>query len=117
MNTIAAEWRRGSRVSPRRRRRPSAGHAANRAVARRAPNPHAAEDRRPFRIYMYDPKRALMISDGLNYIGERCARKEAAKITRYYGQPTEVRPSPRAQTPPLPGTSHGAPTARSGNRA
>lgn len=45
---------------------------------------------------MYDPKRALMISDGLNYIGERCARKQAAKIARHYGRPTEVRLSPKS---------------------
>jgi hypothetical protein len=51
---------------------------------------------RPFWIYVYDPERALMVSDGLNYIGQQCARKQAAKLARYYGQPTQVRPSPTA---------------------
>lgn len=37
-----------------------------------------------------------MISDGLNYIGEHCARKEARKLARHHGQRTEVRPSPKA---------------------
>jgi hypothetical protein len=50
---------------------------------------------------MLDAKRQLMVSDGMNHIGERCARREAAKMTRYYGLPTEVRLSPRYQ-PALP---------------
>ena len=63
--------------------------------------PPSAEDRRPFWIYMLDPERQLMISDGMNHIGERLARRTAAKMTRYYGLPTEVRLSPRYQ-PALP---------------
>jgi hypothetical protein len=37
-----------------------------------------------------------MVSDGLNYIGKRLADREASKLARHYGQPTEVRRSPRA---------------------
>ena len=72
-------------MSPRRRW-PSRGHAAT----------PADKDRRPFWIYVRDPERALMVSDGVNYIGQRVAEREAAKISRYCGQPAEARPSPRA---------------------
>jgi hypothetical protein len=84
--TAIAERRRGSRVSPQRRRQPR----------RHAARPAAAEDRRPFWIYVRDPQRGLMVSDGLNYIGERLAQREAAKLSRHYGQPAEARLSPRA---------------------
>jgi hypothetical protein len=84
--TAIADRRRGSRVSPRRRRRPS-GHAAR---------PAATEDRRPFWIYVRDPERGLLVSDGLTYIGQRVAQREAAKLSRHYGQPAEARLSPRA---------------------
>jgi len=73
-------------VSPRRRGHPR-GHA---------PRPTAAEDRRPFWIYVHDPQRGLMITDGLNYIGQHLAQREAAKLSRHYGQPAEARLSPRA---------------------
>jgi hypothetical protein len=84
--TAAAARRRGSRVSPRRRSR-LRGHATP---------PAAAEDRRPFWIYVYDPGRALMVTDGVNYIGRRLAEREADKLARYCGQPSEARLSPRA---------------------
>lgn len=84
--TTVTERRRGSRVSPRRRR---PGH-------RRATRSAAVEDRRPFWIYVYDPERALMVSDGLNYIGQHVAKREAAKLSRLSGQPAEARLSPRA---------------------
>jgi hypothetical protein len=93
--TATVERRRGSRVSPRRRKRRAASPARHPLPA---PDP---ADRRPFWIYMLDPARQLMISDGLNHIGERCARREAAKMTRHYGLPTEVRLSPRYR-PALP---------------
>jgi hypothetical protein len=93
--TATAERRRGSRVSPRRR------PAATATAARHALPPPDPADRRPFWIYMLDPQRNLMVSDRLNHIGERCAQREAAKMERYYGLPTEVRLSPR-YTPALP---------------
>jgi len=37
-----------------------------------------------------------MITDGLNYIGQHLAQREAAKLSRHYGQPAEARLSPRA---------------------
>jgi hypothetical protein len=73
-------------VSPRRRRPP-------RTAASSAP---AAEDRRPFWIYVRDPERGLLVSDGLTYIGQRLAQREAVKLSRHYGQPAEARLSPRA---------------------
>jgi hypothetical protein len=73
-------------VSPRRRRHPR----------RHAPRPAADPDRRPFWIYVRDPERGLMITDGLTYIGQRLAQRQAAKLARYYGQPAEARISPRA---------------------
>lgn len=94
--TAYAERRQGSRVSPRRRKRHSTRHTlADQTATRRAASP-AAEDRRPFWVYVRDPERGLMVSDGLNYIGERCAQRQAAKLARYYGQPAEARLSPRA---------------------
>jgi hypothetical protein len=84
--TATAERRRGSRVSPRRRRRPS----------RHAASPAPAEDRRRFWIYVRDPGSGLLISDGLTYIGQRLAQRQAAKLARHYGQPAEARLSPRA---------------------
>jgi hypothetical protein len=79
-------------VSPWPRKRHSTRHAV---VGQTAASP-AAEDRRPFWIYVRDPERGLMVSDALNYIGERCAQRQAAKLAHYYGQPTEARLSPRA---------------------
>ena len=96
--TATAERRRGSRVSPRRRRRRPAGPAP---AARQPLPPPDPGDRRPFWIFMLDSERGLMISDGMNHIGERCARREAAKMTRHYGLPVEVRLSPRYR-PALP---------------
>lgn len=84
--TASADRRRGSRVSPRRRRHPP----------RHAPRPAAAPDRRPFWIYVRDPQRGLMITDGLTYIGQHLADRQAAKLSRHYGQPAEARLSPRA---------------------
>jgi len=69
----------GSRVSPGTRR-PDAS------------TPPAAEDRRPFRVYVRDPGSGLLVSDGLTYIGERCARRETGKISRLLGQHAEARP-------------------------
>jgi hypothetical protein len=37
-----------------------------------------------------------MITDGLTYTGQRLAQREAAKLSRHYGQPAEARLSPRA---------------------
>jgi hypothetical protein len=84
--TATAERRRRSRVSPRRRR-PPRGHATG---------PAPAQDRRRFWIYLRHPENGLLITDGLTYIGQRVADREAAKLARYYGQSAEVRPSPRA---------------------
>jgi hypothetical protein len=95
--TAYTERRRGSRVSSRRRRHRAARHpGTSQTATRHAATLTAAEDRRPFWIYVRDPDRGLMITDGLNYIGERCAQRQAAKLERYYGQPTRVRLSPRA---------------------
>lgn len=85
MSAVTAR-RRGSRVSPRRRGNPR----------RRDTTPTAAEDRRRFWIYVYDPQCGLMVSDGVTYIGRRLADREAGKLARYCGQPAEARPSPRA---------------------
>ena len=54
------------------------------------------EDRTPYWVFVRDPQRGLMVSDGMNYIGKRLADREAVKLARHYGQPTEVRRSPRA---------------------
>jgi hypothetical protein len=94
--TAYTERRRGSRVSPRRRERHSTRHAVAGQTATRHTASVAGEDRRPFWIYVCDPERGLMVSDGLNYIGERCAQRQAVKLARYYGQPAEARLSPRA---------------------
>jgi hypothetical protein len=69
----------GSRVSPGTR-------------PRGASRPPAARDRRPFRVYTRDPHTGLLVSDGLTYIGEHCAQREAAKISRILGQEAEARP-------------------------
>jgi hypothetical protein len=37
-----------------------------------------------------------MVSDGLTYVGQHLAQRQAAKLSRHYGQPAEARPSPRA---------------------
>jgi hypothetical protein len=50
-------------------------------------------DRSPWRVYIRDPGTGLLIHDGLIYRGERCARREARKITRLLGQPAEARPA------------------------
>jgi len=73
-------------VSPRRHRPPR----------RHATSPAPADDRRRFWIYLRHPESGLLITDGLTYIGKRLADREAAKLARYYGQPAEARPSPRA---------------------
>jgi hypothetical protein len=86
--------RRGSRVSPRRRRHQAAGHATTGGpLTGRAAVP---DDRTPYWVFVRDPQRGLMISDGMNYIGRHLAEREAVKLARHYGQPAEVRPSPRA---------------------
>jgi hypothetical protein len=81
-------------VSPRRRRHQAAGHATT--GGQPADRATAVGDRTPYWVYVRDPQRGLMLSDGLNYIGKRLADREAAKLARHYGQPTEVRRSPRA---------------------
>jgi hypothetical protein len=78
-------------VSPRRRGHPAATRATTWGRTADAPG-----DRVPYWVYVRDPQRGLMVSDGLNYIGKRLADREAAKLARHYGQPTEVRLSPRA---------------------
>ena len=78
-------------MSPRRGRHQAARHATT------GGRPAAvADDRAPYWIFVRDPRRGLMVSDGMNYIGKRLADREAAKLGRHYGQPTEVRLSPRA---------------------
>jgi hypothetical protein len=93
--TAPTVQRRGSRVSPRRRRHQASRNAA--PAQRRAPtaNPAPAEDRQPYLIFVRDPERG-MVSDGMNYIGRRLAEHEATNIRRQLGQQAEIRRSPRA---------------------
>jgi hypothetical protein len=49
-------------------------------------------DARPYRVYVRDPLSGLLIHDGLIYRCERCATREARKITRVLGRPAEARP-------------------------
>lgn len=48
-------------------------------------------DARPYRVYTRDPLSGLLTHDGLIYRGERCATREARKITRLLGLPAEAR--------------------------
>jgi hypothetical protein len=50
------------------------------------------QDRRPFHVFVREPGTGLLVSDGLTYIGQRCAEHEARKITRILGQHAEARP-------------------------
>jgi hypothetical protein len=52
-----------------------------------------AVDRRPYRVYTRDPITGLLIHDRLIYRGERCARREARKVTRVLGLEAEARPA------------------------
>lgn len=52
-----------------------------------------AADRQPFLLYIRDPATGLLVSDGLTCRGERCAQREARKITRVLGLPAEARPA------------------------
>lgn len=81
-------------MSPRRRRHPVATHATT--AGRSADPASATGNQAPYWVYIRDPQRGLMVSDGMNYIGKRLADREAVKLARHYGQPTEVRLSPRA---------------------
>ena len=92
MTAAQAAPRRGSRVSPRRRRLQASRHAT---TGQRPITRPGADDQTPYWIFVRDPDRGLMLSDGLNYLGKRLADREAVKLARHYGQPTEVRPSPR----------------------
>ncbi len=94
MTATNAAPRRGSRVSPRRRRHQPARHATT--GGRPADSDTATDDRAPYWVFVRDPRRGLLVSDGMNYIGRHLADREAAKLARHYGQPTEVRLSPRA---------------------
>jgi hypothetical protein len=55
--------------------------------------PRFLEDRRRFRVYSRDPRTGLLTHDGLIYRGQRCAQREARKITRILGVPAEARPA------------------------
>lgn len=50
-------------------------------------------DRSPWRVYTRNPATGLLIHDGLIYRGERCAQREARKITRLLGLSAEARPA------------------------
>ncbi|GAA4100964.1 hypothetical protein [Actinomadura miaoliensis] len=55
--------------------------------------PHTGKDRSPWRVYTRDPATGLLIHDGLIYRGERCARREARKITRTLGLQAKAQPA------------------------
>lgn len=57
------------------------------------PTPTISPDKRPYRVYTLDPATGLYIHDGLIYRGERCAQREARKITRVLGLPAEAHPA------------------------
>jgi hypothetical protein len=54
----------------------------------------SGEDRQPFRLYVREPSNGRLICDGLVYLGERCVRREARKVTRVLGLETRVCPCP-----------------------
>jgi hypothetical protein len=49
-------------------------------------------DRTPWRVYTRDPHTGLLAHDGLIYLGESCAQREARKIIRVLGRLAEAQP-------------------------
>jgi hypothetical protein len=63
------------------------------------PSSNAGTDRSPWRVYTLDPDTGLLTHDGLIYRGERCAQREARKITRVLGRVAQAHPATIAATP------------------